>query len=367
MQEVSPNTMRRLLLAACAAIAVSPAVLMVGCGSSGGDSPALAPITTAPITPPAQPAQPADPVEQYALQTTVPTSTYVAGTMEDGIFKAIARARGSAYGYMNQDMRLDVAAKNHAAYVAQYSEVGHTERSGVTGFTGVDPTARAVAAGYPGTAGEIVGGYSTLVPGATAEIFVYGVLSSTYHAQALLSNYRDLGVGIVHDSKYDQDIVVLNLGVKSSARSQLMPAGAVKAYPADGQTGVVPRFYVANETPRPLPELSVAGHPAFFSVENVTERDTAPAGVLVQVANIRDAFGNLVPSLLMTAPGVQVDGSLAADHRPDTVNKLMGTGNLFIVPRAILLPLTKYTATVQVKTPNATYSKTWSFTTGDQS
>lgn len=334
--------------------------LVAGCGGSGGDggtmTPAPAPVPTPTPTPP-----PVDPAALYAIQATEGPSTYVAGSTKETIYKALGQARGTMYGYMHQSAALDTAAQGHAAYVAATLQTGHTQIPATPGFTGATLADRIRVAGYSGTASEIVGGVNVFT--GKAEDFVPGMLSTLYHGEEALSTWRDIGVGVARDVTNTQDIVVLVFGIKSGAAGQLPAAETTKIYPADGQEGIFPTFYIAGEVPRPLPELLTAGHPVFFSVANVAEANTAAASITVQSATLKDVSGNLVPTLLVTAPGTVVDATLTSTHRQDA---LIDVKNVYLVPAAPLVPQATYTASAQVKTLIATYSKTWTFKTGDQ-
>lgn len=296
---------------------------------------------------------------QYDLQTSVPAATYVAGSARESVYKTLNDVRSTGgFGLLTQNTALDQAAQAHAQYVANTLQIGHTEVPGTPGFTGVDLAARIQVAGYVGAwAGEVVGGGSAVY--AVSDL-PYGVLNTIYHAQALESGARDVGIGVAVDPKYNQNIVVIVIGYKTTP--QLPVAGQSLVYPLANQKSVLPAFPITAEVPRPLPEINTAGHPVFFTVNNVAEVNTAASSITVNSFTLKDSNGNLVPALLMTAPTVKVASGLASAQRTDS---LVMARNFYLVPVSALLPNVTYTAEASVTTPSATYTKTWSFTTGN--
>jgi uncharacterized protein YkwD len=343
---------------------LSGALFLVSCGGGGGggSTPAAPPapaLPTAPVIPPTAPAPaPVDPNAQYSLVTTEPAATYTSGSPKETLYKSLNKVRSAGYGFLTQSAELDVAAQGHAAYVGRTLEVGHVQQPGSPGFTGATIADRLKAAGYTGAAGEVVAGYATA---ASVEKVIAGILGTVYHGQILESSGRDIGIGVARDITGTQDIVVILVGVKSSAAPQLPPATGVKFYPGEAQTDVPPTFYIAGEVPRPLPELSIAGQPAFFSIDNVAELGTAAQGITVESFEMKDVSGNLVPTLLMTAANVNVAAALVPTRRVDA---MLGHKNFYAVPRSALVPDATYSASVRIRTANAFYTKTWTFKTG---
>ena len=297
---------------------------------------------------------------QYALQTNVPAPTYPAGTPRALILAKLNEVRAAGgWGLLGQSAALDQAANAHAQYVLTNRQLTHVQTAGLPGFTGVNPSDRAAAAGYTGVVTEVIGGF---VASASAADFIPGVLRTIYHAQALQAGYRDVGIGVVLDTQFNQYIVVVLSGVATGASQQLMAAGGVKVYPGVGQTNVLTAFNPATEVPRPLPELTLAGHPVSVLLDNVNEAQLAASSLTVESFTLKDGSGNLVPALLMTAPGVKVGPGLTGDQRTDA---MLAARSLYLVPKSPLLANTTYTAQVSARTSAGTYDRTWSFTTGN--
>lgn len=348
------DSLRTLPLAAiCLA-----AIVLVGCG---GESDLSA--GSAAVSAPTAPVPPVDPNAQYAIQSSPAPATYPAGSPKDLIYKDLSQVRGTTFGHLHQNAALDAAAQAHANYLVNNLADGHTEKPGTPGFTGATVSERLAAAGFSGIATELIHGYNYQFSADAPSYFAKAVATTIYHGEAMLSPYREVGIGVARDSVYTQDIVVIMPGTRAGQTSQLPAAGTIKSYPLDNQTNLNPIFYISGEIPRPLPELSTSGHPVFFSIANVAEVRTLPAEITVHTASIRDDSGNTVPILLMTAPGVQVGSALATIHRPDA---LLATCNVYLVPAAPLASLATYVVSVQLTTPRATYSKTWSFKTGQR-
>ena len=89
----------------------------------------------------------ADPV-----QTNVPPPTYSGSLLQAYNFLSSSLAN-CGFGALKQDLSLDAAAANHAAYVAQHlleDYYPHRQTPGKAGFTGVEFWDRQAAAGYTG-------------------------------------------------------------------------------------------------------------------------------------------------------------------------------------------------------------------------
>src|SRR5690606_29349031 len=104
------------------------------------------------------------------LLTSAPLPSYAPGTGELAVFESINAARlGGGFGALIQNSALDMAAAAHAHYLAEHFYESsamlfdvaalssftesdllavRAESVGMSGFTGEDPPARALAAGY---------------------------------------------------------------------------------------------------------------------------------------------------------------------------------------------------------------------------
>src|SRR4051812_38552933 len=170
-----------------------------GCGGGGGgDSP-----------PPSSPASTATPA------SSVSAASYAAGSPQRLAYDQLNAARSRCgFGLLAQSAQLDQAAAAHGNYMSVNGDFNHGEDPAKPGFTGATPIARAIAAGYsPRASGEdlsLGGSFS----GSTAADSVRNLLAAPYHAQSLLTGFRD--VGFSWNSVSGRDALVVDLGVPTS-------------------------------------------------------------------------------------------------------------------------------------------------------
>ncbi len=167
---------------------------------------------------------------------------------------------------------LDRAAGQHAAYLDRYREPGktphglsaHKQQPGLAGFTGEDPGARAVAAGYPhrDVLENVSMGY------ADADEAIDGLMSAIYHRLTFLDFDADqLGVAVGEKSR------VFVLGRSDLAKvCAEPPAQARYQTPVDCLGQTITRDYYLQMC-RGIPERALfkASHPV-----------TCPNGVRLQ-------------------------------------------------------------------------------------
>ena len=272
---------------------------------------------------------------QTAIVASVSTPTYTGDILT--AYNLLNTARGTCgVGLLAQSATLDKAALNHDNYLLANNTRGHTETSGLPGFTGVDPSARATAAGYGSPqVTEVIG---MVVPGSASDV-VNNLLGAPYHAMILFDGLRDVGIGSAATSSGTQTVV--NLGI-AAGMVQTQPTSVV-TYPCAGVSGLV--AVNSNENPSPLP-----------SVQNATWG---------QPINVRGAADLSIKSASITGP----QGSLA-------IQAIYGTGQTadpngfyakpgygVIIP-APMTPNTTYTATVNYVSSGAAGATTFTFTTG---
>jgi len=199
---------------------------------------------------------------QLPLQIFAPEPDYLPHTPELQTFyelNSIRRRLG--LGVLVQNRQLDSAAQNHLRYIVRNlpddpSAYGHTEQYGRPQFTGSGPTERAQFAGYPGTAGENLGGANSVFHLSPA----YNFLNTISHARLMLDQCAtDIGIGyaVLNDRGNELNPLVLNFGNQlTSAGYSLCQKNSVQFffhYPYDGQTGVP--LSMTPEDPNPVPDL----------------------------------------------------------------------------------------------------------------
>lgn len=297
-------------------------------------------------------------VSVNALQTTVATPTYSTGSVELSAFNTVNLAR-SIYGVglLAQNTQLDIAAKNHASYLAalqmaaQNAVISHTEDPEKPLFTGVNPADRIKAALYAAlTYSEVIdpviqvdGGSS--LPGVVA---VNILLSAPYHRFGLFVNMRDIGFGDAEarfaSQGYTEHFVVGDLATSTAAQAQLPATDWIGLWPADQSAAVMYSF--AGEIPNPIPSLNgaCAGYPVSLQIRS--DR------ILVT-----SSF-TLVESATGTAVGVQLS-TKATDANPAYASD----NSAYIIPLKPLKLATQYKAHFTGTSTGVAIDKVWTFTT----
>ena len=341
--------------------ALALAASLTACGGGGGNSapaPAPAPGTGGTTTDVV--------VSTGTLFTTVTAPTYTAGGQRAVAYSDLNAARlGAGAGTVQQSAELDTAASAHANYLTVTRTVTHDEDpDNAAVFYATNVGARVSKAGFDASyATEVIGG-----TGASHQITdcVVGLLNTVYHAAASLSYATHIGIGQGTDSAGTPMCVVNYAAAETNPYGQVPAAGSVIAYPYNGRTNVPTTFFVAYEVPRPsavlLPNLT-SGPPVIVGLRNADYLNFWAAGALdvtVSKFELKDASGNVVPSVVLGAAGVKGAGvTVNADSN-------LYTGFVSLVP---LSPLAAnqnytYTFTATLKSGGTPVTKTVTFTTG---
>lgn len=327
-------------------IAASVSAILAGCG--GGSSGAVA-------------ADPPAPSAASALVTTVPAPTYVAATGNLAVYGELNSVRAKVgSGQLAQSAPLDAAALAHWNYINASDAAplkSHTEVPGSPGFTGIDPTARALAAGYSGAVGESMFGQNLAAD--AWQTCTANWANSVYHVALLFGSARDIGVAALTTKEYPgygrYTVCVVESGLASSSVEQLPPDGTVRVYPYDEQLNVPVVFQNHNETPVPLPEFAELGPPIALNFMSTTSAAAAPVIAISQLA-------------VAPAGGAPLAAKILANNMTSSGPALTGDSNLDVytaalVPTARLAPATRYTVTFAGAVNGKAVNKTWSFTT----
>lgn len=317
-------------------------LLLSACGGGGGGSDSS---SNNGGTPPAN-------LPSTDLVSSVPAPTYGTGTPAETVFNRINALRGKiGSGLLTQDAQLDTAAKGHLIYLGINGITGgHTQNVSLTGFTGVTPSARATAAGYSSSVGEVIaafGGNDRAAECAT------NWENSVYHMSMLFDPSRDIGVAAGNVMAGDPvapwpaTACVVNFGTKLSAGPQLPPASVPLVYPYADQTGVIAAFNNQAESPTPVPDLNGVGHPVGMRF----------SGAVSAVASftITPTGGNAIASRILAGSGVTGPGVV--------LDSLVGATEVFLVPVMALAPNTAYQVSFSGTVGGAQVTKIWSFTT----
>jgi hypothetical protein len=218
------------------------------------------------------------------------------------------------------------------------SEFGHGEVPGKPGFTGATPLDRTRAAGYAARAvGEDLSAGGSF-SGSTAADAIRNLMAAPYHAQSLLTGFRD--VGLAWNVVGSLNTLTADLGVPASAQFQ-SPQG-VATFPCAGTTDAVPRG--SNESPSPFPSNPDAqwGQPVTV---------TGPDSLRLTSATITGPSGP-VALLVIYGSGATVDPNGAF------------TDGWFSVIPEVLQPSTSYAVAIDYTVLGAPGAARFTFTTG---
>jgi hypothetical protein len=255
-------------------------------------------------------------------------------------------------GMLAQDQRLDQAAQAHANWIITNDLFEHDETLGSEGFSGVDPSSRAQAAGYPTLySGEVMSSGAGSVAGID---LLFNII---YHRLALLQfDPVDVGIGwspLDAAHVFTPLVIDFSKPKDGSARSagQLAQAGAdgVVVWPLDGARELP--THMGYEIPNPVPSQDVGelGTPA--SVEVDKDRVIQPQ----LFALSEDESGAAVPATVLT--------------RSNDPNGLLQQSSVGLIPTVALRINTTYRVdfigSITLATgASLSYSRTWRFRTG---
>ena len=213
------------------------AALIAGCGAgSGGAAPApnTTPTSTAPATAP-------------TINSVVAAPTYATNSQQAVVYSLINAARVSC-GSVSQSAALNQASQAHDYWMLANGYYGHGESSTVpTGYTGVTPYDRDVAAGYtfnvtdPLRNDEVITGDGSV--GNLGATLVANLLAAPYHSAGVLRGFQNLGIGYMDSnaawvfSTYGAlTYLTVDFGVHGGSIEQYLSSSDVKTYPCEGTT-----------------------------------------------------------------------------------------------------------------------------------
>ncbi|NNM51408.1 MAG: hypothetical protein HKM02_04175 [Pseudomonadales bacterium] len=292
--------------------------------------------------------------------SSVTTPTYTGTSLS--IFQAINTVRQSVgVGLLSQNTNLDTAAQAHATYLATQSPPAetHTEVSGNTGFYAISPYARAALAGFtPASAwiDEAIGNASTCAS---------QLLDTVYHAQELLGDIQEVGIGLNANWACVLDVATVagtaslqlpssGAGVPASGGQQIA-LGTVAVYPYNNET-TVPAAMSAGENPAPpLPSgYSTPGHPIMVRVHV----DSASDVLSVTNFAVSDSSGSPLTGAVLVNSDAVTASTMTVIADPN-----IAPGVVFFVPQSPLASQTTYTVVFGGARNGTAVQNTWSFTT----
>jgi len=338
----------------CITLSIVGATLgaLTGCGG-GGSAPATStPVATNPNTStPTTPATPISTLQAAELQAATPAA-YPAGSVQAIAFNEFNAFRAiEGLGPVRQNANIDIAAKNHAAYVLtnMSGADAHHEIAGKPGFTGAEPGDRMAAAGYAGASSTEVIAFEGI-----QMTSVQTLLSTVFHRNAMMiQGLTDVGIAPGDDS----GPTYIDAGY---IKPQKNAGGYVGVFPYDKQTSVPMTHH--TESPNPF-------YKEFEMTQaNVCAETSYPISVATEASTILK-----VTSFTVTPEGqsTPLDVRLLVRDSTDLNLQYLGANVAFIVGKAPFTPGTTYTVHfVGTATGKATgtangltIDKTWTFTT----
>ncbi|MFJ1260564.1 CAP domain-containing protein [Cupriavidus sp. CuC1] len=322
-------------------LVLSLLAVLSGCGGGGGGGDS----TTSGSSQPTTPTVPVVTTDS-TIVATAPAGTY-SDTDKLGAYNYLNAQRVTCgFGALAQNAALDKAAQAHADFIAKNVDAGHADAYGhlenatYPGFTGSAPLDRANLQSYGG-----VGVGEDISADPSAYVGVQEFLSVTYHAVSVLGGYRDLGIGVSKKtSTWALPVVVLNLGLRSTADVQNLDSKVVATFPCDGQTSVTTAH--GSESPSPILGRDLTINPAGRSV----------------IAMVRTGQTLSVSEFTVTATGGTALKATLLTSATDP-NKMLSSNVVALIPDAPLAAKTTYTAKLVGTNNGQPVNKTWSFTT----
>lgn len=308
-----------------------------------------------------------------ALQTSVPTPTYVPGSAAATAFEMLNRNRLSCgFGLLSQSLLLDKSATNHGNYIAALDTAGltaymanpHTEVASNAGFTGVTVFDRIKAAGYV-TTGQIFDASESLTPATygidngqftiseTGQglLGVRAQLTSILHMSVLMGSYREVGLGTPRTKSIAYPgTVFAPLVVDPAYVGNAQYSGELTSFPCEGVTEVSGTFN--GESPDPLAGTGLkypVGTPIMFAAGASTTAANQPT-VTVKTATVAPTSGS-------GAQFSTADGSLFVYTQR--------ANRQFLVPTKPLADSTSYKVTATVTVNGVDAVRTFTFKTDE--
>ncbi len=332
MKKLHTHTHKAIRSTALGTTLLMTAALLAACGGGGGGTPTTAGSTGTSTAP--------------ANSGTLASPTYPAGSEQLAAFEQLnAMRQECGFPTLGENALLDQSVANHMTYVQLNKAEGHYETEGNPGFTGVNWQDRATYVGYPGHTGEVVAYDNSNSGGALS---VVALASVPYHEALMFEPFSEVGI----------DYAAVVLGPASTQYSLLMDLGyqganaptfssAPMTFPCQGSTDV---DY----------ESSAPENPAPLGIDTGTNPIGTPIAV---IGNASDTI--VLSSGQLTAPGGAVINMDLLDSSNDA-NHEMQPYEAAAFSASPLQPNTTYMATIVGTSNGNTFTKQFSFVTGNQ-
>ena len=329
------------------AIAIAASLTLAACGGGGGSgSPSTSGTGSSGSTSGTSPTTPA------AVTGTLTTPQYAANSAQLAAFTLLNQYRQECgFPALQENTELDQAAQAHAKYEGLNNAVSDSETAGNPGFTGTTYIARAVVAGFPGSAYGIgVGGAGNAVftsnfsATQAGEQYVLSLLSGVYHSDVATFPMNTVGIG-----EYETQATVGSYTYTDSWQSMSLfntqaqtLANTPLTFPCNGVTGVA--YADVAEIPTP-PNVSGSGWGTPVMLTGNTS-DT----IVLQSASMSGPSGAVTLQILNSATDP---------------NKELTTYEAVAYPTSPLTPNTQYSVSLTGTVNGVAFSRSFSFTTGN--
>jgi uncharacterized protein YkwD len=332
--------------------ALATAAFLAACGGGGGGS--STGTGTGTVTPGPVVVTPAPtPGPASTIVTSVPAATYAPTDPAGGAYALLNAERARCgFGLLAQNAALDVSTAAHAKYSVANDHLGHEEDPTKPSFYGATIEDRIKRAGYAMAVGTEAGAF-TYLSGDVRQMdditpidggikAIRRLLSAPYHAKGLLDGYVDVGMATNTYAFY------ANLGALSREAFQVNPE--LHTYPCEGSTETLVNYQLESPSPFPNDPDQTWGQPIMiFGSKDLIVGSASITGPVGSVA-IRAIYG----------PGQKKD--------PNGAFVVSGnTASAAVIPTSTLTTNTRYTVTISGGNNGATFTRTFSFTTGSRS
>lgn len=318
-----------------AALSLTTLLAACGGGGGGGGSAPTASTTTSPTT-------------STTSTGTLSTAQYPAGSAELAAFNQLnAMRQQCGFPAVNENTLLDKAANNHYTYMVDNQVTGHYEVSGNPGFTGVTPQNRATAVGYVYGGDEENTSRSSNIGG---NLSIIGLSSVPYHLVGLFGAYVDAGMKygtFISGPSGSSYVYELMLGAGANPPSY---SSTPMTFPCQGTTGV---DFEASGPENPEPTIN-------GTVFNVSTPIGTP---IAMIGNTSDTI--VLTSGSLTDPSNNQIALNLLDSANDS-NHEMPAYAAAAFPTSALQANTTYMATISGTINGNTFTRQFSFTTGNQ-
>lgn len=358
--------------------ALATALALAGCGGGGSSSPSgsntgtggtgtVITCTAPQVLVNGVCSTPSPTVTPANLQTSVPTPTYQADSVELRAFTELNNFRKMVgLGLLVQNSKIDLAAANHANYIAvnidadssifggvdsKYAVFGHFEVATKLGFTGVAPGDRTLFTGYGPRASEVV----TTNNYADKNSPVQSFMGTVYHRSALLTQCpKDVGIGFKNHIGANNMIwspVVIDLGFNPVSGCQTNASDFVYSYPVANQTNVP--VAMLGETPKPF---DVAKNQ--YGGDDWENNTSYPISI-----GVYDRYALTMESMVVTEQGSTTPLQMRAINNSNDANKFIQKNEIVFVGIAPFKPSTTYNIVFKGAANGTPITKAFSMTT----